>query len=332
MDFETFQIIVLDCLAENYSLSGSLRRLPGENLNFLLTTREGQRSVVKIVDEDMPPEVVEMEIQAIEHAVSRGLSIELPKTIQNFNGKIETGIKIHTKGEYRLRLIHFIDGKTLDSMTDISTNLQKNIGKSLAKFNLVMQDFDHPAAHRSHRWSLAEAGRHRDKTRLVEEAEKRDLLSWAFGTWQQASEEFYLLPQQFIHGDPNPENILVKGDRVSGLVDFGDSCFNPAICDLAICLCYLMMDRKDPVETASIVSRAYHEVRPLSDAEFSALFPLVCGRLAVTIAVSTSRRLIDPVNPNWFGGEADAWRLLARLRVIGPGTISRRDQSLSFGL
>jgi len=112
----------------------------------------------------------------------------------------------------------------------------------------------------------------------------------------------------------NRENILVRGDQVTGLVDFGDSCSNPTICDLAICLAYIMMDREDPLETAAIVTRAYHETRPLTEAEFSVLLPLVCGRLATSIAISASRRTIDPDNPNWFGSEESSRDLLQKLR------------------
>jgi Ser/Thr protein kinase RdoA (MazF antagonist) len=44
----------------------------------------------------------------------------------------------------------------------------------------------------------------------------------------------------------NRENILVRGDRVTGLLDFGDNCFNPVVCDLAICLAYVKMDPDNP--------------------------------------------------------------------------------------
>jgi Ser/Thr protein kinase RdoA (MazF antagonist) len=57
---------VLKCLSDNYGISGSLERLSGENLNYLLTTSEGERFVFKIVDDDMPAEVSEMEFEVSE--------------------------------------------------------------------------------------------------------------------------------------------------------------------------------------------------------------------------------------------------------------------------
>ena len=117
---------VLDCLRENYSLEGRLSRLGGENLNYLVQTPSGERYVFKIVDEDMPPEVVAMEFRAIEHAISSGIQMDFPKIIRNLNGRIETGIELHKNELYRARLLHFVDGKILENCTDISIKLLQN--------------------------------------------------------------------------------------------------------------------------------------------------------------------------------------------------------------
>jgi Ser/Thr protein kinase RdoA (MazF antagonist) len=316
MFIDSIENTVLNCLEANYGLSGSLKRLAGENLNYLLGTKDGVRYVVKIVNQDMPTGVVEMEFAAMEYAVSAGFYLDLPKILPNKFGNIETGINIHLNDLYRLRIISFIDGTVLDNMVDISDILVKNVGTALARYHLTMQGFDHPSAHRSHRWNLVEAGQHRDKTALLGDAGKSDLMSWGFDAWERVRNSLDLMPWQFIHGDMNPENILVEGDRVTGLVDFGDACFNPVVCDVAIGLAYIMMNREDPVQIMDVFLAAYQEVRPLSVAEQGVLLPLVCGRLVNSLAVSTERRGIDPENPNWFGGEDSAWSLLRVLRGL----------------
>jgi len=123
MSIESTENTVLKCLEDNYALHGSLERLAGENLNYLLTSEDGVRYVVKIVDDDMPAEVVEMEFAAIEHAVSAGFPINLPKIIQNKYGNIETGIYIHIKDVYRLRLISFIQGNVLEYIREMFLNI-----------------------------------------------------------------------------------------------------------------------------------------------------------------------------------------------------------------
>jgi len=319
MDDPALEEIVLDCLAKNYGIqNGSLRRLPGENLNFLVTSGTGGRYVCKIVGDDVSRAVVEMENAAIEYAVSSGFRLDLPKILENRNNKLETRIEIHKNDLYRLRIIHFIEGDTLSSMSDISEDLLQSIGKSLARFCKLMQGFDHPAARRDHRWNLATAGRHEKTIGRFGGREQRDLLAWAFRGWRGAQGCFDSLHWQFVHGDAHDENWMVEQGRVTGLIDFGDCCHNPAICDLAICLAYLMMRGPEPLPIATAVCTGYREVRALAADELTVLYPLICARLAVSLCVAMERKAIDPSNPNWFDGEESAWRLLGQLRALGP--------------
>jgi Ser/Thr protein kinase RdoA (MazF antagonist) len=47
------------------------------------------------------------------------------------------------------------------------------------------------------------------------------------------------LPRQVIHGDFNLSNVLVQGDAVSGVIDFGDAVLAPRVWDVAVTVCYL---------------------------------------------------------------------------------------------
>ena len=317
---------VRECLATHYGLSGLLERLPGENLNFLVTDPGNRKHVFKIVDEHMPSEVVTMEFAAIEHAIRGGFGPGLPRIIENNDENIETRIELPINGLYRARVIEFIDGIDLSSISDISDRMLENVGKTVAAFNQVMRGFHHPAAQRNHRWNLAEAGQHADKIERVEGAGKRELLAWAFAAWRGVREQLGSLPWQFIHGDAHDENILVRDEQVTGLIDFGDCCHNPTVCDLATCITYMMM-RGDPLRIARVICAGYEEVRPLSAAERGTLYPLVCGRLAASLCILNERKTIDPHNPNWFGGEGRTWALLYRMRELGSRAFGARSST-----
>ena len=177
---------------------------------------------------------------------------------------------------------------------------------------------------RNHRWNLAAADQHEDKIELIGDAQRRELLEWAFRSWKGARRGLESVPWQFIHGDGHDENLLVSGGRVVGLIDFGDCCLNPCICELAICATYLMMRCADPIHRAATALSGYQQHTVLSAEELGLLYPLICGRLAVSIAVANARKTIDPHNPNWFGGEQSAWDLLDYLRGMGPQAFERK--------
>lgn len=310
--------IVRQVINEYYGIEGTLSRLPGENINYLVDTADGKKYVAKTAGIEMPPAVIEMEYAALEHLSQANLGLSLSTIIKNKYGKIESGINIHNKQDKRLRLLDYIGGEDLSDIVDISDEIRCSLGETLGRFDLAMADFSHPAFNRSHRWNLAEAGQHSTTVNLVKDAEKQALLRWAFEQWtNQASPVFGELDWQFIHGDANPENIRIRNRKVVGLIDFGDSGNNPLVCDLAICLAYQMMDQADPWAAAEQVISGFEGVRPLSSLEHSVLLPLICGRLAVTISVATKRWQIDIENSNWFVSEKSAWTLLAQIRASG---------------
>jgi len=322
MEQDKTEQAIAEHLFRYYGLQGSLERLAGQNLNYQVTAPDGERYVFKINLEDDPGGTSDMEFALLEHARNAGFSCNLPGIIKTYNKKKETGIKIPVYGLCRSRLMTLIDGVVLEKISNISTELLKNCGKTLAAFDQALVGFDHPAAHLAGAWELPQAGQHRGKLNSINDPVLRERVAWAFDRWQEVQASLIGLPQQVIHGDANKENILVKGDRVSGLVDFGDACFSPRICELAICLAYLMMDQDDPLAAAECVIAGYDEVIELHDREREVLFPLVCGRLAVSICMASSRLESEPENTNLFVSLEPAMSLLSKLEEIGETGLS----------
>jgi len=307
---------VQQCLRDSYDLDAELTRLPGENLNYLAVVENGEKYVVKIAADDQSEAFVEMEFLVLRMASSALPQLALPKIKENKFGYIESSFVTGDSSLKRLRIIDYLSGSLL-AQSDISKGIRISLGKTLAEFDLAVALFDHPAAHRLHRWDLTRAYQHFDNLSLVADPVKRTLLSWAQDQYTKlVTGNISQVNWQFIHGDANPENILIDGDRVVGLLDFGDSCFNPRICELAICLPYLMMEQQDPIAAALPVVHAYNKSSALSSAELNLLWPLILGRLATTISVATARRQMDPDHPNWFVSEQHAWSLLEQLRDV----------------
>ena len=94
------------------------------------------------------------------------------------------------------------------------------------------------------------------------------------------------MPKAFIHNDANEWNILTNGQKIFGLIDFGDACYSWTINDLAVGLAYILMQRSDPVSVACEVIAAYHKVRPLDLLEMDVLYYLIAGRLCLSLCNS----------------------------------------------
>ncbi len=314
---------VAELLAREYGLHGEVARLAGENENYRITTGDGHRYVLKLADESLSSAEIELEHRAVESVAKARVGVALPRILPTLSGRIEA---THAAGGVVLRgrLLEFVSGTAWLEAGPASEARYRDLGRVLASVDVALASVDHPAARRTHRWDLVTASQHRDKVGLVDDAERRRILEAAFHLFAAcASPRLASLPRSLIHADANDENVLVGEGRVVGVLDFGDCIDNPTICELAIALAYMLLDAGDPLAAGAAIVGAYHEVRPLSVAELEVLFPLLCGRLATSVAIAAERRRIDPNRASWFTSEARAWRLLARLEAIDPATAAR---------
>lgn len=121
-----------------------------------------------------------------------------------------------------------------------------------------------------------------------------------------------------IHNDVNDHNLLVEGERVTGIIDFGDMVVSYLPCELAHALTYLLLDRPDPLRTARALARGYQASYPLTEAELMSVYDLVRLRLALSVTLSAHQQKLRPEDPYLSVSEAPAWRLLEQLVAGEP--------------
>ena len=288
-------------LLDEYGLRGELKRLPGENLNYLVNASSGRRYVLKIASDERGNEVIDMEHRASEHVALANIDLKFPKTVSTNDGEVIAKLGVHPDFTIRARLLEFVSGTPWCELDQHDDNLYSDLGEKLARLDVAFTGFEHPAMYRTHRWDLTAVSQHRSKIGLIKDQQRRRILDWMFHLCAAHSVlAFGDAPKSFIHNDANDENLLVEDNKVVGLLDFGDSLYNPVVCGLAITLAYVMLNRDDPLSAGSKVLGAYHQVRPLSTSELLSVYPLVCGRLATTVSIAAERRTLDPGHPNWF--------------------------------
>ena len=308
-------------LAHQYGIQGRVRRLAGENENYEITTPDGERFVLKLADDETRPEMIHMEAQAVRALAATCPDLGLPHVIPTKNGEFQSQYTPENVHPLRGRLLSFVEGtawcEDLPKDKTVAKCRRQSLGEITARISLDLPD--HPAGQRTHTWDLAAALQHWDQVAILPDPARQALVDDVFLRFEAVvTPRLTTLPRGIIHGDINDDNVLVAGDQVCGILDFGDCLDNPLVCDLAIALAYHTLDEDAPLEAAAEIIAAYHRVRPLSPAELTVLFPMVCARLAVSVIISQQRRRIDPDRASWFVSEARAWAKLETFSKYSP--------------
>lgn len=87
------------------------------------------------------------------------------------------------------------------------------------------------------------------------------------------------LPKGTIHGDLFPDNVFFMNGTLSGIIDFYFSCSDFLMYDVAICLNAWCFEPGSDfnITKARLLLTHYHKIRPISEAELSALPVLATG-------------------------------------------------------
>jgi 4-aminobutyrate aminotransferase-like enzyme/Ser/Thr protein kinase RdoA (MazF antagonist) len=310
---------IADLLHAEYNLTGEITLLRGENENYRITLANGRSYVLKLVTARISSEVLELEGEIVAHLQAAGVKLDLPQLVPTQSGEKEASHKLDKQTTLRARLFEFVSGTPWFVAGRPSSDQFRDLGEVLAAVDVALADCEIAEARRTHPWDLTRAAQHREKIGLIQDLDQRRIVEWMFHLYAAcALPRLSELPQGIIHADVNDENILVQDGRISGLLDFGDSLYNPTISDLAIAMAYAMLDQSDPLRAGADVVSGYHQFRPLREAEIEVLFPLICGRLCTTVLNAAERRHIDPDHPTWFVSEASAWDLLGKLAAVDP--------------
>jgi 4-aminobutyrate aminotransferase-like enzyme/Ser/Thr protein kinase RdoA (MazF antagonist) len=309
--------LIAELLAEAYDISGELMPLAGHGENYLVTCGDGSRYVLKLCDDEQTPEFLALEHAAAKAINSAAPGFLAPETVLTAAG---AGAAEHSVGPdmLRARLLQFIDGDSWNSSAATAAR-RTDLGRCLAAMADALAGVTASVAHRTHRWDLTAASALRAGVSKIKDPRQQALLDQAFLIYEAgAATRFGELPRGLIHGDMNDENILIAGEKVVGVLDFGDAVHNPIVCELAIALSYALLDETQPLAAGAEIIASYHQAHELSVAEAEVLFPLICGRLAVSLVIAADHRTIDPDREAWFATEARAWALIERLVDIDP--------------
>ncbi|MDG1430531.1 MAG: aminotransferase class III-fold pyridoxal phosphate-dependent enzyme [Paracoccaceae bacterium] len=302
-------------LRAHWGILANLLQLDGEyDLNFLAETENDSGYIVKVMRPDCEDWLVDMQVQAMDHIEKIDPNLPCPKVIPSLSGQPHLAVSDKNGVKRIVWVIERLPGKCYARSAPKTDALIHEFGRILGRTNAALKTFNHPNLARDFKWNLTQADWIGPKLDCITDPARRSLLADVHSKFTLTKPFLDGLETQAIHNDANDYNILVDGPlgkpQVSGLIDFGDMCMAPAICDLAIAAAYILLDHPKPEKALASLVSGFHATFPLTTAEIDIIWPLVRTRLAVSVVNSTLMAWDNPDDPYVLVSQAPAWRFL----------------------
>ncbi len=310
---------------EIYGLDVSASPLPGEyDNNFHVVTADGRSFVLKLMHPERERCFIDLQYQALHQLADRTPGLSVPRVTPTQRGELFTKLALKQGEERFVWLLAFIPGTVLAKIKPHTSELLHSLGCLLGSIDHALQDFSHPAAAREFKWDSSQALWIREYLSHIEQPSRRALVEGVIAQYESSVVPLLpMLRKSVIYGDANDHNVLV--DRTSSLpqeivsvIDFGDMHYGLTISEPAIAAAYAVLGKSEPLPAASAIIRGFHQAFPVTEAELSALFPLIEMRLAVSVVNSACRKKLLPSDPYVTVSEEAAWDALERLSKIHP--------------
>jgi len=301
-----------------------VKPLTGEvDFNYKLTVTSGEVFLLKISRPDCSAEELDFQAAMMAHLAGQKMSIAVPAIIPTTSGEWGQIFQDEAGRDRWIRLQTWIEGREIRQANPRSAALLERWGAACGQMARALQGFDHPFAHRDFRWDPCQVLAARPLRKYLDLEEKMEMLDYFWILYEEQVLPLIAdLRKSVNHNDGHERNVLIDKDytdpQVRGIVDFGDAVYTVTVNELAIAAAYAIMGQADPLEAAVSVVRGFHKVFSLSEKEISALFPLICARLVISVCYSAKNRVEEPENAYLQVSDQDAWQLLGQLRHLNP--------------
>lgn len=313
-----------------WGIDACLTSLNGEyDLNFLASGP--QDYVLKVMRVGCDIALIDMQCRALEHIAAQAPSVAVSAVIKTTGGDFYTTVPDAQGQDRVVWLLQKIEGRNFADFRPQSIALLGDVGRSVGAMGRALAEFTHASLVRDFKWNLMQADWINGDIDVISNAERRSLIAEIAAEFEAIKSDVDKLPSVAIHNDVNDYNIIVNGTlscapHVTGMIDLGDMCAAPRICDLAITCAYMVLGQSDPEAALAAVVAGYHSAWPLTADEVALLWPLLRMRLAVSVVNSTQMALENPDDPYVVISQQPAWTFLqsdavnadlinARLRV-----------------
>ena len=305
----------MEKLLKHYDLEPTeIKKLEGYgSLNYRIKDKDNNHYILKHYTDPSELTLIQAETDII-NAISGKLSFKIPA---NSSGK-QASVHQYADKSFS-RLLPYIKGSLLSKVKH-SPGLLYNFGKSIAELDRSLEGIRNAEIEsRKFVWDLQYCLLNRSKIKYITDPSKTKLVEYYFDRF-----EHFVLPElpdlrySIIHNDLNDYNILTDGNKITGVIDFGDITYAPLVNEIAIALAYIMIGKEKPFETAHQVIMGYHTQYPLNEEELKLLYYLIPARLCTSVCNSAEFKAKGKDTEYILVNEKPAWALLEKWISYNP--------------
>lgn len=311
--------LIKEIVLENYSLSVEVKKLNGyEEQNFLLKDKNSKKYILKVANDELTPAFLDAQVEMLSHLSKSNVASMIPHFILNNAGRALTHYTNDGKN-YFIRVLHFLEGNFWGDTKNLPEKSFIDLGNVLGKLDDALKDFSHAATHRHFLWDINNAADANAKLHCIKDPERRRIAGYFLLQFEtEVLPVLHTLRYACIHNDANDYNILIKGNVVSGIIDFGDVVYSALINNLAIACTYAILNCEDPLKSATLIVKGYHHAYSLEEKEIELLYYLIAARLCISVTQSAWSASVNPFNEHHFLTEKPGWELLYKWIKINP--------------
>jgi 4-aminobutyrate aminotransferase-like enzyme/Ser/Thr protein kinase RdoA (MazF antagonist) len=303
-----------------YGLRGTLVELGSQqDRNFRIDTGE-RRLVLKVANPAWSLEALAAQTSALRHLAAAGLQV--PDVLPALDGAALAWID-GSEPPLTLRVLDYLEGEPLSMAGYLAPAVVRRLGELAGEVSCALALFDDAELDGPEQWDLrgAEALVASYAAHIADAHERARVEQAAHEAAARLAPLRGVLAEQPVHGDITDDNVVCRrGDDGRfdpyGIIDLGDLMRSWRVAELAVtCAAVVAHMPESPLSVLPAV-QAFDRLVPLTDAEISALWPLVVLRGA-TLAVSDAQQLaIDPGNEYTADRAHVGWDALAGAAAV----------------
>jgi Ser/Thr protein kinase RdoA (MazF antagonist) len=294
---------VRSAVLKHYSLDGQFQALTSErDQNFDVRSNDGRRFVLRIANIDEKPGDIDFQLSALQHIAEMNPSLPVPRPLLNSNGQALTEMSFGDGESHLVHILSYMDGSPLENLGGaVTLDTHRNLGKLIARVDLALSGFFHPAADQDHPWSMGKCTRLLSMVEHLGDADAREMITKVFKRMDQD-----ILPRvrrcrhQVIHQDAHAGNVLVDPNdptRICGLIDFGDMLYGSLVAEVAVAADFIDGSDDSLLDVICETAAGYDSVNQLDEDEIDLVFDMIVARNALAATIASARASLMPDEP-----------------------------------